>query len=142
MKTNFKQSLAILLVMLMVFVCVQHTNAQILKIEGRVTLDKVSSFEQYNVQVLDMDSNTVSEFKACKKFTYKFQFNKSYMVVISKKGYQSKSIFFNTTCDSNDAFKYIFDCNLQSNVEQLNVVCQAGGIFYNPHKQNFDFYYH
>lgn len=145
MNANLKQSLAILLVMSLIFIGVESMNAQILKIQGHITLDKVSSFDRYTVKVLDTEKDSViAEFKDFKTFSYTIGFNKEYTVVISKEGYKSKSIFFNTTCsDKSQPFKYVFDCNLEKNPDSKDdSVCQAGGVFYNEDKQNFDFYYH
>lgn len=142
MNQNFKQSLQVLLVLVFFFMCVKAMNSQILKIEGHVTLDKISTLDRYTVKVLDMETDSVFEFKSIRLFSHKLEFNKNYTVVISKKGYQSKSIFFNTHCTYDGNFRYIFNCNLDKDDNGGDIVCQAGGVFYNSQKQNFDYYYH
>lgn len=117
-----------------------NLNAQSLSIRGNVTLDETSSFEKYSVRILDMNTDSVVKFDAVKKFNYNLEYNHMYMVVVSKKGYESKSIYIDTKCSTKESFKFLFDMNLVSNKDDQFVV-QAGGIFFNKNKKEFDFFY-
>lgn len=116
-------------------------TAQTLTIKGNVTLDEVSSLETYTVKVLDLNTETVTEFQASKAFSHNLPFNGIYTVIVSKEGYEPKSIYINTSTDSEECMKFKFDMNLNRERAMDNVVYQAGGLFYNKDKERFDYYY-
>jgi hypothetical protein len=141
MKTTTNCIVIAMFALTLLWVTTCNLNAQTLLIKGNVTLDEVSSFEKYSVKVLDMSNDSTITFDAVKKFTCKLNYNRIYMVVISKKGYESKSVYIDTKCSINESFKFVFDMNLVHKKVNDMYVIQAGGIFYNKNKRTFDYFY-
>lgn len=141
-KTINLSTMAAICLFIILFMAFNAINAQSLTIKGNVTLENKSTLEKYKVQVLDMDLNECIEFDAFKTFTHKLVYDHSYMVIISRNGFQSKSIYVNTDCKINKSFKFKFDCNLEPDDVHDNIVCQAGGVFFDKKDKEFTYYYH
>lgn len=143
MKTqNLRQSMMAICLFILLLVTYNVATAQKLSIKGNLTVENKSTLEQCTVQILDMDTQECISFKAVKFFKYKLEYNKQYIVIISHPGLQPKSIFFNTECKTDKGLTYSFDCNLLKAEINDDVVCQAGGVFFDKKDKEFTYYYH
>lgn len=141
MKT--KKIIAVILVIL-ALIAMNSVYAQTLSVKAKVLLDgKQITNEKVKITVINLD--TLSEFKnqsfeTNKPFNYQFKNDNEYLIVFQKNGYQSKSILIRTNINSSEKFLYTFNVNLSSKNIIPNTVEYAGGIYYNEHKKEFDYY--
>lgn len=117
--------------------------AQTLTIKGKVLFNDKQTLEQFKISIIDMDTaenyNTITT-TSIKDFKCNLDFNRDYMIIISKEGYQTKAIAVSTYCKLNKPFKYNFYVNLINTEPIIENPQFVGGIYYNKKKQNFDYY--
>ena len=140
MKTNIKQTVLILSVMILVFLSVKVASSQTLTIHPMILLNDESTLETVKVTIIDLNTkDTITNQRIIKGFTYKLEDKKDYLIVFQKEGFQSKSVAVSTNYTSNQKHMYTFYVNL-SDENVLPDVKYAGGIYYNKKKKEFDYY--
>jgi hypothetical protein len=140
MKTNSLIK-AILLYILISLVGI--INAQTLTIKGKVLLNDKATLETFKISIVDLDTIDTHNTKTIKingNFNYKLNYNKNYLIVFQKEGFQSKAVAIDTHCKTNKDFIYKFFVNL-IDTEPIILDAQfAGGIYYNKKNEQFSYY--
>lgn len=138
MKQDIKQAFIILMIMSMAFVLVQCTaTAQTLTINPKIQLNGKYTLEKIKVTIKDMDTvdaHALVVLNVIKKFDYKLEDNKDYLIIFEVDGFQSKSIMVSTNYTSNQPYIYTFKIDL-SNEDVMPYVQYAGGIYYDKGKK-------
>lgn len=119
------------------------TFAQNLTIKGKVLFNGKETLEQFKVSIINLDTTKDYNSETNKyitNFSNKLEYNKDYMIIISKEGYQTKAIAISTHCNSKKSFKYFFNVDLNSQEEITPNPLFVGGIFYDKKKKIFDYY--
>lgn len=136
---NSKQMKALFIIGV-ALILIAECSAQTLKISGKVLFNNNSTIEKFKVSVVDLDKDSTYTVETSYGFTSNLSYNKNYLVVVSRQGFQTKAIAVDTHCDLDKSFKYLFYVNLV-NTEPIVPDAQfAGGIYYNENKKQFDYY--
>jgi len=142
MKTDIKQACIILMIMSLAFFLVQCTTAQTLTINPKIQLNGKYTLERIKVTIKDMDTvdaHALVVLKVIKKFDYKLEDNKDYMIIFEVEGFQSRSVMVTTNHTGNIPYIYTFKIDL-SNKDVMPYVQYAGGIYYNEKKKEYAYY--
>lgn len=140
MKTKTQQNVLAFVILILLAGLYNKSNAQVLAIKAKVTYEGESTFEKFRVKLLNMQTNDVIEVNDFKTFNLNLAYNQMYVIIVSKEGYQSKSIYVDTKCNITKDTKYNIIVDLKTNEFDKDLPLQAGGIFYDKHKNSFDFY--
>jgi hypothetical protein len=131
MKTKF-----ILPLIISMFVS-QILYAQSLLIKGYF---KNSENESIEVDYLLVSNNQVVSRGTNKKIKIELELNSDYILVVSKKGFISKSVSFATYTDDKDEYSFIFDMFLMEENDQKNIVTTVcTKVFYDTKLRSFNY---
>lgn len=140
MKTNTKQILFAILVFVLAFT-IKATMAQSLIIKGKVSYEKKNTLEKATVVIYDLKTSKITDsLNVVRSFSYNIPFNKQYLLIVYRDGYQPKSIYIDSECNSNKSVKYLFSVDLKPKEIQDNIPVAVGGIYYNKKKDEFTYY--
>lgn len=141
MKTNTKQILIAIMLFVSLFMIYSCTTAQTLKVKGKLLIEGESTLEKFDIEVIDILGNTMVKKTVVNAMSVDLKYNAEYAIIISRPGCQAKSIYVNTFCNESNSVKYICTIDLKTRgVEMKDMPIQAGGIFYNKYKNEFDYF--
>lgn len=141
MKTyKFTKQHVIIAIMFTLMFIGYNAIGQSLKINGKVLFNDKSTIEKFKVSVVDLDVDSTYTIETINGFNSVLKYNKNYLIVISKQGFQTKAVAVDTHCDTDKSFKYFFYVNLINTEPVIPDAQFAGGIYYNENKKQFDYY--
>lgn len=141
MKTyKFTKQHVIIAIMFTLMFIGYNAIGQSLKISGKVLFNDKSTIEKFKVSVVDLDVDSTYTIETINGFNSVLKYNKNYLIVISKQGFQTKAVAVDTHCDTDKSFKYFFYVNLINTEPVIPDAQFAGGIYYNENKKQFDYY--
>lgn len=141
MKTyKFTKQHVIIAIMFTLMFIGYNAIRQSLKINGKVLFNDKSTVEKFKVSVVDLDVDSTYTIETINGFNSVLKYNKNYLIVISKQGFQTKAVAVDTHCDTDKSFKYFFYVNLINTEPVIPDAQFAGGIYYNENKKQFDYY--
>ena len=130
--------LAMLLVGLALLVSSAALGQNNLVLEGKLFKDGKCDRTPFIVQVVK-DRNEVTEYdNVHRDFKLNLEYGHNYTVIIYSEGCQPKFIKINTNGPVNRRVKYDADFYLKTSTDQS--LYNAGGIFYNDVKKQFDYF--
>lgn len=135
-KKQYSMLLLTAIMLLLVAQCVSQT----LKVSGKLLLNNKITLEKFKVSVVDLDNDSTYTREVVNGFINNLDYNKNYLIVISKQGFQTKAIAVDTHCNLDKPFKYLFYVNLVDTEPIVPDAQYAGGIFFNKNKKEFDYY--
>lgn len=100
--------------------------------------DKITN-EKFNIVVVNSTDNTTETFQQRKVLKLDLKYDKEYTIIVSKQGYRTKAISVDTYCNLNQPIKYICTINLFK-TDTFSEATLVGGIYFNEHKNEFDYY--
>ena len=132
-----------LLIAFLVYILTAMTGlaiAQNLQLKAKIILNGKASLEKIDIKLVRVNNNMITSVSCVSTLNVDLPYNDEYLVVFSKEGYQSKYIVINTMCTLNTLFRYNCIVDLKPKEVLDDVPLQAGGIYFNKNKNEFDYY--
>jgi len=132
-----------LLIAFLVYILTAITGlatAQNLQLKAKIILNGKASLEKIDIKLVRVNNNMITSVSCVSTLNVDLPYNDEYLVVFSKEGYQSKYIVINTMCTLNTLFRYNCIVDLKPKEVLDDVPLQAGGIYFNKNKNEFDYY--
>lgn len=109
-------------------------------LNSKVLIDNKTTNEEVTVTIINSTDNINSVIEQKKNIKLELQYDKEYIIIVSKKGYKTKAISIDTYCNRNEPIKYFCYINLELTNNNISEAILAGGIYYNESKKEFDYY--
>lgn len=132
-----------LLVGLLVYLLISITGlitAQNLQLRAKIILNGKPTLEKIDIKMVRVNDNLTTSISCTNTLNVDLPYNDEYLITFSKKGYQSKYIIINTLCNLNTLFRYNCIIDLKPKEVLDDIPLQAGGIYFNKNKHEFDYY--
>ena len=111
-----------------------------LTINGKILIENQVTTDQVTITIINSTDNTTSVIEQKRTLKLQLEYDKEYIIIVSKQGYKSKAISVDTYCDILNPVKYFCYINLESTTDKIAEASLAGGIFFNAYKKEFDYY--
>jgi len=109
-------------------------------LNSKVLIDNQQVNEQVTVTIINSTDNINSVIEQKRNIKLELQYDKEYIIIVSKKGFKTKAISIDTYCNMNEPIKYLCSINLEKTNDKLPDATLVGGIYYNENKKQFDYY--
>lgn len=111
-----------------------------LTLTSKLLIDDQLTNESFNVTVINTTDNITNVIEQKKLLKVELQYDKEYVIIVSKKGFKAKAISVDTYCNIQEPVKYFCYINLLPTEDNVPNATLVGGIYYNESNKQFDYY--